>query len=306
MGERSPQQDVEFHVDFELIPTSEELEPVELEIKGLVLGDQRSSRIKSFIWKKVDNLKVGDVEEEDTSRVFCGHTGKLLLCFHHAGKNPYQQGDSEQAIEGKIRYATGYNGMVSFYVEKDLFSSRGRNFVRDPEGKKTYFTVMDVDGFAMVYEGDEQETNLGMFTSPEFVRDTHGMAIVNVRKEILASIKKSPRPLLKNISFGDGPEFQIDVAPGVDWTTVLAIAGGFGQLFVDQYSDSLGEAFSETIAALVLSVFHFTSDFLLHMKYPVTFQIRGRSLYGLKLRFVLIASADNQWKFGFSKFFYNL
>ncbi|KAL3675365.1 hypothetical protein R1sor_025313 [Riccia sorocarpa] len=101
MGERSPQQDVEFHMDFELNPPSEELVPIVLEIKGLVLGDQRSSRIKSFIWK-VDSLKIGDVEEEDTSRVFCGHTGKLLLCFHHAGKNPYQQGDSEQAIEGKI------------------------------------------------------------------------------------------------------------------------------------------------------------------------------------------------------------
>ncbi|KAL3675184.1 hypothetical protein R1sor_025132 [Riccia sorocarpa] len=250
MGERSPQHDVAFHVERELIPASEELVPVELDVKALVLGDQRSTRTKSFIWKKVDKLKVGDVEEEDASRVFCGETGELILCFHHAGKNPYGQGDSEQAIEGKIRYATGYNGMISFYVEKDLFGPVLTNFVRDLDGKKTYFNVTNVDDFAVVFEGDKQETTLALFTAPEFVRETHGMTIVNIRKEILASIKKSPRLLLKNISFGDGPEYQIDVAPGVDWTTVLAIVGGFGQQFEDLYSDNLGEAFSETFAAL--------------------------------------------------------
>ncbi|KAL2607483.1 hypothetical protein R1flu_026056 [Riccia fluitans] len=250
MGERSPQHDVEFTVELDLIPPSEELVPVELKVKALVLGDQHSTEVKSFIWKKVDRLEVGVVSEEDTSRVFCGETGKLLLCFHHAGKNPYGRGSSEPVdVGGKSRYATGYNGMISFCVEKDILSGASTNFVRDSEGKKTYFNVTNVDEFAVVFEGEDQETTLGSFKAPEFVREYHGMAIVNVRNEILASVKKSPLPLLKNISLGDGPEFQIDVAPGVDWTTVLAIVGGFGQEFIDQECDSIGESVSETFTA---------------------------------------------------------
>ncbi|KAL2607480.1 hypothetical protein R1flu_026053 [Riccia fluitans] len=250
MGERSPQHDVEFKVEFDLIPPSKELVPVELKEEALVLGNQHSREVKSFIWKKVDRLKVGDVNEEDTSRVFCGETGKLLLCFHHAGKNPYGQGSSQQ-VEGRIRYATGYNGMISFSVEKDVFSGASRNFVRDAEGQKAYFNVTNVDEFAVVFEGEMQDNSLGSFSAPEFLREYHGMAIVSVQREILASVKRCPRPLLKNISFGDGPEFQIDVAPGVDWTTVLAIVGGFGQEFIDQGCDSIGETLLEKFGAFV-------------------------------------------------------
>ncbi|KAL2607481.1 hypothetical protein R1flu_026054 [Riccia fluitans] len=261
MGERIPQHDVEFKVEFELIPPSEELVPVELKVKALVLGDQRSTEVKSFIWKKVDRLKVGDVNEEDTSRVFCGETGKLLLCFHHAGKNPYGQGSSGSEkvdVGGTIRYATGYNGMISFSLEKDLFSYERRNFIKDPSGNKTYFNVTNVDDFAVIFQGETQEILLGTFVAPEFVRKWHGLAVVNKMREILASVKKSPHPLLRNIDFGDGPEFQIDVAPGVDWTTVLAIIGGFGHEFEDQgcnlFKDAVLDAFKALMRALSFCV----------------------------------------------------
>ena len=56
------------------------------------------------------------------------------------------------------------------------------------------------------------------------------MQIVNNNDERVAMVEKSMKTLIMNAAFGAGSELIIDVAPGVDWTTILAIIIGLKQV----------------------------------------------------------------------------
>ena len=45
-----------------------------------------------------------------------------------------------------------------------------------------------------------------------------------MKGEMVAFIQKSLQTLILNAAFGQGSELLIDVAPGVDWTAIVAVA----------------------------------------------------------------------------------
>lgn len=67
---------------------------------------------------------------------------------------------------------------------------------------------------------------------------------MNEREERIAVFTKSVQTLILNAALGVGSEFAIDIAPGVDWTAVLAICIGLHQVGKHYAKD----AFSNFIA----------------------------------------------------------
>jgi hypothetical protein len=66
------------------------------------------------------------------------------------------------------------------------------------------------------------------------------MQIMNERNERVAHLEKSMKTLIMNASFGVGSEIVIDVAPGVDWTAVLATVMGIQQVGKHFVKDAFG------------------------------------------------------------------
>lgn len=206
---------------------------------GLSLGGRFLDRESRFIFKKA-HLSADD------NRIFDA-AGRLVLCSHHYGKNPYGSLDplglsgestwwQNTHILGEwdsICHVTGYRGMPSFKVRPKTMSMHGRQFIIDSQGT-THFNIakqsrlksLSIRHNLVVCRGDTEED---VYT---ILVDLAGrtMQLVNEKEERIAFIQKSLKTMIMNASFGAGSELMIDVAPGVDWTAVLAIVIGLKQV----------------------------------------------------------------------------
>jgi hypothetical protein len=63
---------------------------------------------------------------------------------------------------------------------------------------------------------------------PDSARRT--FQILSAKGELVAVLQKGSEPLIKDAALGAGSEMLIDVAPGVDWTTMVAIVIGIQQV----------------------------------------------------------------------------
>ena len=54
--------------------------------------------------------------------------------------------------------------------------------------------------------------------------------IKNQQDEVVAQVAKTVKALIQTAAFGSGSESTIDIAPGVDCSTILAIVYGIGQV----------------------------------------------------------------------------
>ena len=54
--------------------------------------------------------------------------------------------------------------------------------------------------------------------------------IKNQQDEVVAQVAKTVKALIQTAAFGSGTESTIDIAPGVDCSTILAIVYGLGQV----------------------------------------------------------------------------
>jgi uncharacterized protein YxjI len=66
-------------------------------------------------------------------------------------------------------------------------------------------------------------------------------AIKNNRDEVVAQIAKTTKAMIQTAVFGSGSESTIDIAPGVDCSTILAIVFGLQQVgkhFVKDYANN--------------------------------------------------------------------
>ena len=54
--------------------------------------------------------------------------------------------------------------------------------------------------------------------------------IKNQQEEVVAQVAKTVKALIQTAAFGSGSESTIDIAPGVDCSTILAIVYGIGQV----------------------------------------------------------------------------
>ena len=55
-------------------------------------------------------------------------------------------------------------------------------------------------------------------------------AIKNDKGEVVAQVAKTTKALIQNAVLGSGSESTIDIAPGVDCSTILAMVLGLGQV----------------------------------------------------------------------------
>lgn len=208
---------------------------------GLSLGGRFLQTPGRFIFKKAH------LSAED-NRIFNADNGELVCCAHHFGKNPYDALDplgisnqneywQRSHILGEwesICHVTGYHGMPSFKVKPKTFSIHGRQLIMDHGGQQTFFNIakqsrfktMSVRHNLVVCKGD---TEVDVYV---ILVDMVGrsMQIVNEKEERVAFIQKSMKTLIMNAAFGAGSELMIDIAPGVDWTAILAIVIGLKQV----------------------------------------------------------------------------
>ncbi|KAL3698597.1 hypothetical protein R1sor_012673 [Riccia sorocarpa] len=208
---------------------------------GVALGARYLAKPSRFIFKKAH------LTAED-NRIFNAETGQLVCASHHLGKNPYEsldplgishQNDYWQRthILGEwesVCHVTGYHGMPSFKVRPKTMSIHGRQYIQDPKGEHTYFNIakqsrlksMSIRHNLVVCKGDTEDDVYAILV------DIAGrtMQVVNARDERVALIAKSMKTLIMNAAFGSGSELMIDIAPGVDWTAILAIVIGLKQV----------------------------------------------------------------------------
>ena len=64
--------------------------------------------------------------------------------------------------------------------------------------------------------------------------------IRNNRAEVVAQVAKTTKAMLQTAVFGSGSESTIDIAPGVDCSTILAICYGLGQVGSHFLNDAVG------------------------------------------------------------------
>ncbi|KAL3697693.1 hypothetical protein R1sor_011769 [Riccia sorocarpa] len=234
---------------------------------GLVLGGQFSYQPRSFVFKKAHF-------SFDDNRIF-DESGELVLVTHHPGKNPLDavdplglaNTDAFLAPVGEwesLCDATGYRGMPSFRVRAAHMSLHGRQKIQDPQGNATYFNVckmsrlktMSLRHNLKVCKGDSKDLVY------KVLLDLTGRSIqlVNERGELEAIMTKSTKNLILNAAFGAGSELQIDVAPGVDWTAILAVLIGIKQVGKSLAGDALGNAADSATGAAAGAAVGFATD----------------------------------------------
>ena len=66
------------------------------------------------------------------------------------------------------------------------------------------------------------------------------LTIKNNRDEVVAQVAKTAKAMIQTAVFGSGTESTIDIAPGVDCSTILAIVYGLGQVGSHFVKDAVG------------------------------------------------------------------
>jgi hypothetical protein len=208
---------------------------------GVTLGGRFLQAPGRFIFKKA-HLSADD------NRIFNAENGQLVCVSHHYGKNPYEMMDplglSQQndfwnrthmlGEWDSICHVTGYHGMPSFKVKPKMLSAHGRQYVMDLRGEQAFFNIakqsrmksLSIRHNLVVCKGDTEDDVYSILV------DLAGrtMQIVNEKDERVAMVEKSMKTLIMNAALGAGSELVIDVAPGVDWTAILAILIGLKQV----------------------------------------------------------------------------
>eukprot|EP00179_Madagascaria_erythrocladioides_P006819 CAMPEP_0198323628 /NCGR_PEP_ID=MMETSP1450-20131203/11820_1 /TAXON_ID=753684 ORGANISM="Madagascaria erythrocladiodes, Strain CCMP3234" /NCGR_SAMPLE_ID=MMETSP1450 /ASSEMBLY_ACC=CAM_ASM_001115 /LENGTH=108 /DNA_ID=CAMNT_0044027353 /DNA_START=42 /DNA_END=368 /DNA_ORIENTATION=+ len=65
------------------------------------------------------------------------------------------------------------------------------------------------------------------------------MQIKNAKEELVALVQKSTKTLILNAALGTGSEMIIDIAPGVDQSTMIAVVMGMKQVGSSYAKDAI-------------------------------------------------------------------
>lgn len=211
--------------------------------EGPVFGGQYATEAKRFIFKKAHM-------SGDDYRIF-DSTGRLVCNAWHDGKNPYGELDPlglgntgpKQEWESLCR-TQGYSGMPGFKVKPKMASTHGRQFIQSHDNRTIYFSVakesklktMKLSNNFEICKGAEGEKVL------EVQCDLAGrtMQFKNPKEEQVAFVQKSMKALIMTAALGSGSELVIDVAPGMDWTVILAALVGIQQVGAHFLKDAFG------------------------------------------------------------------
>lgn len=211
-----------------------------IEIAGIYFND-----VKRFVLKSA-HLSVEDV------RIFDGDSGQLVYVSHHPGKNPYDALDPLGLTNIETAYnvaggeweslcdVTGYLGMPSFRVRPKSMSFHGRQYIKVGDetimniGKLGKFKTKSLRPHFGVLKGSSGDVVY------KCVADMMGrtVAIYNEEDQLVAQIAKTTKALILTAAFGSGSESTIDIAAGVDCSTILAVVFGMNQVGQHFMSDA--------------------------------------------------------------------
>lgn len=207
---------------------------------GLTLGHQFCPEQTRFIQSHLS---------ADDNRIF-DEFGRLMCVSHHYGENPYHETmepldignsadhgtltDEEFQMKEPVCYVSGNYGIPNLRVKPKSVSMHGTQFVQDPRGGTTYFSIskqsriksISAKHNMVVFKGDrERELMYTILVTGPVIQ------ILNAKNERVAVVEKAMGTLHLNTynSVLPGPELTIDVAAGVDWTALLAVVFGMHQ-----------------------------------------------------------------------------
>lgn len=189
-------------------------------------------------------LKSAHMSRDDV-RVLDVDTGRVVMVGHYPGKNPYSFADPLGLTNQDKRYqtpmlggewqslysVTGTSPFPSMRIRPKWLSRHGRQliYLGDKEvmniGKVGKFKTMSLRDQFKVTDTDETYH----YTC---IADMSGrtVAMYNPDDELVAQLSKTTKALILSAAFGKGSESTIDIAPGVDCSTILAIVYGLRQV----------------------------------------------------------------------------
>ena len=133
-------------------------------------------------------------------------------------------------------------------------SRHGRQYIKDWNGK-TFFSVgkeskfktMSIRNNFVVYAGEQQD-DISYEITTDMMQRT--FEIKNAKGEQVAIVAKTNKALIINAALGAGSESTIDIAPGVDCSTILAIILGVKQVgehfMKDGFSNFVADPLKDT------------------------------------------------------------
>lgn len=188
-------------------------------------------------------MKSAHMSREDL-RMFDSSTGRMTMVSHYPGKNPYDQFDPLGTTNQDARYQVAGGEWQSVYevscqapfqsfkIRPKWMSRHGRQYVKVGDnvilnvGKIGKLKSMSVRDHFMVGQGEDDELVY------KCVADMTGrsIGIYNTKEELVANVSKSTKALVLTAALGHGSESLIDIAPGVDCSTILAVVYGLQQV----------------------------------------------------------------------------
>jgi len=229
---------------------------------GIRLNGVFSAQPRRFVLKKA-HLSLFD------NRIFDVVAGKLVYISHHVGKNPLSTIDPldltgtdsvfNPAGEWKslCEISAAQKPYESFKIRPKKISRHGRQYVKLQDdsvimniAKISKIKTMSLRSHFMVGRGDD-EKNIVYKCKVDVIGRT--ISIFNEADELVAQIKKTNSAMIKTAMFGSGSESTIDVAPGVDCSTILAIVYGIGQVGKHYIGDAFKSFIKNPIKAIAVN-----------------------------------------------------
>lgn len=199
-------------------------------------------------------LKKAYFSTEDR-RIFDFDTGLVVQASYHWGKNPYQSLDPLDVLDvsaymggewkSVANVASYHENFPSFKIRPKTLSRHGTQYVDlDNDDKGVLMNVGRISKIKSMsmsprfFVSRDKDSEDVMY---EVIGDVIGrrLSVQNTEGEIVAQITKTNTALLQTAMFGSGSESVIDIAPGVDCSTILAIVFALGQVGAHYIKDTL-------------------------------------------------------------------
>lgn len=234
--------DPNFIVEFAIGDPTPDLIP-QTKGTGIVMSSVYFTKTKCYIMKSCHLSK-------DDVRILDVNTGKVVMVSHHPGKNPYEELDplklgntgNQHAVQGgewesACDVSARHPSMPSFRIRPKSVSRHGRQYVKKMRGKGDDAIIFNIGKKGKLStkslrphfevgrgpDGEDDYTIVADMMERTF-------AIENSKGEVVAQVAKTAKAMMQTAVLGGGAESTIDIAPGVDCSTILAMVFGLGQV----------------------------------------------------------------------------
>mmetsp|Transcript_42172 Transcript_42172/g.72040 ORF Transcript_42172/g.72040 Transcript_42172/m.72040 type:complete len:248 (-) Transcript_42172:531-1274(-) len=203
---------------------------------GIKISGVYFEKTKRYIMKSCHLSK-------DDVRILDVYTGKVVLVSHHPGKNPYESldplglgnTDAQHAVQGgewesSCDVTARDRSMPSFKIRPKSISRHGRQYIKKMHGQGDNSIIMNIGKKSKLSTQSMRphfEVGIGKDGSDAYTIVADMMertfTIRNDKDEVIAQVAKTTKAMIQTAVLGSGSESTIDIAPGVDCSTMLAI-----------------------------------------------------------------------------------